>query len=195
MTNPTTARGGAVPPPLPVSSSTTKKSKPFPRPSDVPPLPDRVNALEKKIEQVLNNTCNIMASLKRLESSLNITTSVYMPHSKKKIIESSPSAGGNFPFSLSDHHHRNKAVLKAGNRGSSGNFKIFHKNTRNSKALEDQSAEVVLPLVRDDETEVNRGRKNTVATDIVERWRRSRAKIGKQQKTHNRQAQTILDEN
>ncbi len=72
---------------------------------------------------------------------------------------------------------------------------MFNNNTRNSKALEGQSAKVVLPLVRDDESVVNRGQKNTVAIDMVERWRRSRAKIGKQQKTHKRQAQTILDEN
>ncbi len=204
MMNSTTVRGGSGrPPPVPVSLSTKKKLKTLSRPlsSDATPVPARVSALEKKIEQLLNNSCNIMARLKHLESRLNITSSsVYMPNPEKgERLETSRSSNSSIPFPRLDHDCNN-AVLKAvGNRGSSGNMFSSSSNrnsNRNSKALEeDRAGEVVLPSVRD-EMVVNRGRKSTVATiDMVERWRRSRAKIGKPQKPHKGQSQKILDKN
>ncbi len=158
-----------------------------------------MNVLERKIEQVLNNTSSIMTSLKCLESRLDDMTSIYAPHSKETI--ESPNAGdftlSSPPPSTTDAaishlsssyaHHRNETLLKAGN--SRGPNKMYN-YTRSSKVLEDQqSSDVVFPLVKDDETKVHRGLKSTVATDTVERWRSSRAKVGKQQKPHKRQMQ------
>ncbi len=201
----TTTRGGeaaVVQPSHPaLSSSATKKAKTFPRPSDIPSVSDRVNVLEKQIKQVLNNTCNIVASLKRLESSLEDLNSVCTLRFKEPFSELFPSSGDDFSFSASPPpsatdkvisdlssgyaRHRNKALLNAANNRGQGSSECrnMSSNHRNSKKVLEK-------------TEVHHRQKNTVTVaDTVERWRRSRAKIGKQQKTHKRQAQAVLNEN